>query len=270
MQGKYRWPEGIRCVAMITVDFDGPSHEVGRELRPLGINSWGRYSGRRGVQRYMDLFERNDIPSTFFVPGYDAECYPELVKEIAQRGFEVGAHGYLHEAWDLGEQEEELLTRTHRILTELTGKAPLGWRSPSGRKSGRTLPVLKSLGCIYDSSDKDYDLPYMVRMQGQRLDDMVSLPSSAYSLDDFPFYKFSCTPPSEVLDHWKDEFDTLYHENGYFMLMVHPRSGWGSGTPARAAIVEDLIRHIKGYEGVQFFSVGGLAQWCLEHQSHFE
>src|ERR1043166_6013997 len=137
---RYRWPEGVRCVAVFTVDFDGPSHETGRKLKPLGINSWGRYSGRRGVPRYLDLFEKHDIPATFFIPGFDAECY-------------------LHEGWALGDEEKELLARTHNILADLTGKAPVGWRSPSGRKTARTMRVLRELGYRYDSSDKDYDLP---------------------------------------------------------------------------------------------------------------
>ncbi len=270
MRGKYRWPDGIRCVVLLSVDFDGPSHETGRGLAALGVNSHGRYSGRRGVPRYLDLFEKHGIPATFFVPGYDAECYPELTRDIQRRGFEVGAHGYLHEAHELGEEEAELLRRSHRILSDLTGVAPVGWRSPSGRRSSRTLQVLKELGYRYDSSDKDYDLPYMVRLDGRRLTDMIEFPTSAFALDDFPFYRFSQTPPSEVLEHWKQEFESLYHENGYFPLMVHPRTGWGSGMPGRARVVEDMIRFIKQHAGVRFFSLSGLADWCLAHQADFE
>jgi peptidoglycan/xylan/chitin deacetylase (PgdA/CDA1 family) len=270
MQGKYRWPDGVRCAVCLTVDFDGPSHETGRKVAPLGVHSHGRYSGRRGVARYMDLFEKHGIPSSFYVPGYDAECYPDVVKEIHARGFEVGAHGYLHEGWELGDEEEELLRRSHGILTDLLGAPPLGWRSPSGRKSFRTVNVLKSLGYIYDSSDKDFDLPYRVRVDGKPVDGMIELPSSAYSLDDFPFYNFSRTPPSEVLEHWKQEFESLYHENGYFMLMVHPRTGWGSGSAARARVMEDLIHFIRDHDGVRFFDVRGLARWCLDNVSHFE
>jgi hypothetical protein len=52
--------------------------------------------------------------------------------------------------------------------------------------------------------------------------------------------------------------------------MVHPRSGWGSGTAARARAVEELIRHIRQYEGVRFFSVAGLAEWVQANHEHFE
>ena len=254
----------------MTVDFDGPSHETGRQLLPLGSNSIGRYSGRRGVRRYLDLFEKHAVPATFFVSGYDAECYPEVVQDIDRRGFEVAAHGYLHESWELGDDEPDLLRRTHDILVNLLGKAPVGWRSPSGRKSRRTIEVLQSLSYIYDSSDKDYDLPYVVQVDGQPVEGMIELPSSAYSLDDFPFYKFSLTPPSEVLTHWKQEFDTLYHEAGYFMLMVHPRSGWGSGIPSRARNMEEMILYAKQHQGVRFMGMAELAQWCLAHREDVE
>lgn len=270
MQFKYRWPSGVRCVCMLTVDFDGPSHEIGRKLRPLGVNSWGRYSGRRGVPRYLDLFEKHGIPSTFFVPGYDAEYYPDVVKDIHRRGFEVAAHGYLHEAWELGGEEEELLERTHNILSDLLGVAPVGWRSPSGRKTARTMRVLRKLDYVYDSSDKDYDLPYLVRLDGERLTEMVEIPNNTYSLDDFPWYKFSMTPASEVLTHWKQEFDSLYAEHGYFMLTFHPRSGWGSGGPARGAVIEEMIRYIKQHEGVRFLNLRELADWCLSNPNEFE
>ena len=264
-------PPDLRCAVTLGVDFDGPSHEVGRGIAPLGTHSWGRYSGRRGIPRIMEMLQRQGVPCTFFVPGYDAECHPELVKEMDRAGFEVAAHGYLHEAWDVPKEEETaLLRRTDDLLRQLIGKPILGWRSPSGRKTANTMHVLKSMGYLYDSSDKDYDLPYVVRVDGKPVEGMMELPSSAYALDDFPFYKFSMTPPSEVLAHWQQEFDTLYHENGYFMLMVHPRSGWGSGTPARARIMEDMIRFIKGYQGVRFFQVGELARWCLDNRQFFD
>ncbi|MGH8617313.1 MAG: polysaccharide deacetylase family protein [Burkholderiales bacterium] len=268
--GTRPWPDGVRCAVLLTCDFDGPSHEIGRGLRPLGINSWGRYSGRRGVARVLDLFERNAVPATFFVPGYDAECYPDVVRDIHRRGFEVASHGYLHESWALGDEEAELLARTHGILGNLLGTAPVGWRSPSGRKTARTLRVLHELGYRYDSSDKDFDLPYLARIDGTRRTDMVEFPNNTSVLDDMPLFRFSATPPSEVLTLWQREFDAIYAEHGYFILTFHPRSGWGSGSPSRVAIIDALIRYMQSFEGVRFYTLAGLADWCLAHHERFE
>lgn len=270
MIGKYRWPDGVRCVFCVSVDFDGPSHETGRKLHPLGVNSHGRYSGRRGVPRYLDLFQRLQVPATFFVPGFDAEVYPEVVRAMHRGGFEVAAHGYLHEGWALGDEEQELLKRTHDILSDLIGEAPVGWRSPSGRKTARTMRVLRELGYCYDSSDKDFDLPYMASVDGRRLSDMVELPNNTYSLDDFPWYKYSLTPASEVLAHWRQEFDSIYTEGGYFMFTFHPRNGWGSGLPSRARAVEEMIAYARRHEGVRFMSLRELARWCIANQTAFE
>jgi len=158
-----------------------------------------------------------------------------------------------------------LLERTHKLLTDITGIAPRGWRSPSGHKTARTLHKLRELGYVYDSSDKDFDLPYLLRYEGQEHDNYVCLPNNTSSLDDFPFYRVSYTPPSEVLTHWLQEFDAIYAEGGYFNLTVHPRVGYGSGSPARVAIVEKLIEYIKQHDSVHFVGMLELAQWCLKH-----
>jgi peptidoglycan-N-acetylglucosamine deacetylase len=263
------WPGGARCVVLITIDFDGPSNEVGKGLRPLGSDSAGRYSGRRGVQRHLDLLDTHKIRAAFFVPGYDAQCYPDVVREIAQRGHEIGAHGYLHEGVLLPpEEEKRRLIQTHEILSGLTGRPPLGWRSPSGQKTQNTLSVLQSLDYIYSSSDKDADAPYLLRSGRRR--PMVAIPNNTFSLDDFPWYKFSMTPVSEVLAQWRQEFDAIYADRGYFMLTVHPRSGWGSGTPSRSAALGELIRYIRQHSGVFFTTPSELASWCLRHAGDFD
>jgi peptidoglycan-N-acetylglucosamine deacetylase len=264
-------PDEFRCAVTLGVDFDGPSHEVGRGIAPLGTHSWGRYSARCGIPRHIEMLTRQGVPCTFFVPGYDAQCHPDTVRAIDAAGFEVAAHGYLHEAWDLGAEEETLLLhRTDEILRNLLGKPVLGWRSPSGRKTANTMRVLKALGYLYDSSDKDYDLPYRLRFGEAGEDCILELPNNTYSLDDFPFFKFSFTPPSEVLAQWKSEFDAIYASDRFMVLTVHPRSGWGSGTPARTWILEQMISYMKEHAGVRFFSSGQFARWCIDHPQHLE
>jgi peptidoglycan/xylan/chitin deacetylase (PgdA/CDA1 family) len=271
MNQRTNLPEDMRCVVLIGIDFDGPSHEVGRGIAPLGKHSWGNYSARCGVPRHMDMLDGHGIKGTFFVPGYDAERHPDTIARVDQRNFEVAAHGYLHEAWELGlEEEEALLRKTDRILRDVIGKPVLGWRSPSGRKSDRTMAVLKSMGYIYDSSDKDYDRPYRLRFGKDPDDVIVELPNNTYSLDDFPFYKFSHTPPSEVLGQWKSEFDAIYGHDRFFVMSLHPRAGWGSGTPSRTRALSDLITYMKGHDGVQFMDYRTFAQWCQQHHDNLE
>lgn len=259
------WPEGVKCAVCITIDFDGPSNDTGLKRLVMGRYSHGRYSAKRGIPRFLEIFKRQQIKTTFFVPGYDAEQHPDSVRAIVEHGHEVAAHGYLHESFDLGDEEPYYLRKSHKILSDLIGKPPVGWRNPGGGKSALTVTTLRELGYIYDSSEKDADLPFFPIIDGRQLDDFINLPDNTSSLDDFPFYRVSFTPPSEVLAHWKQEFDSLYREGSFFDLIVHPRMGFGSGAPSRAQVLEDLIVYIKGHPGVHFFTMEELAQWCLKH-----
>jgi peptidoglycan-N-acetylglucosamine deacetylase len=151
---QHLWPDGAACVVGLTLDFDGTSLERGRGQLPFGARSHGRYSAKCGIPRFVDMFARQNVPWTFYVSGYDAEESPDLVRDISRSGVEIGSHGYLHEGVDPGDAEPELLERTHKLLAEITGIAPRGWRSPSGHKTARTLRKLAELGYIYDSSDR--------------------------------------------------------------------------------------------------------------------
>ncbi|QHI98963.1 polysaccharide deacetylase family protein [Xylophilus rhododendri] len=264
-----RWPGGAQCAVVITVDYDGASNEAGRGWPALGIHSAGRYSARRGVQRYLDLLERRAVPCTFFVPGYDAERFPQSVRDIAAAGHEIGAHGYLHENFLLQPDEEvRRLGLTHRILGDLTGKAPRGWRSPGGQKTAVTLDTLQALGYAYDSSDKDSDMPYLLRMRDGG--SMVEIPNNTLSLDDYPWYAVSRTPVSEVQAQWCREFDAIHAAGGFYMLVVHPRASWGSGMPSRAHAVENVIRHIQQHPGARFMELQELADWVASDPSQYD
>ena len=56
----------------------------------------------------------------------------------------------------------------------------------------------------------------------------------------------------------------------FMVLTVHPRSGWGSGTPARTWIFEQMIEYMKGHAGVRFFSSAQFARWCIDNPERLE
>lgn len=98
----------------LTID-DGPSDDT----RPL-----------------LDLLDAHDAKATFFLVGERAAARPALVREIAARGHGIANHSQTHPQatfWALGptrmRQEVEACQRT---LTDITGRAPLWFRSVVG------------------------------------------------------------------------------------------------------------------------------------------
>ncbi len=253
----------VRAVVCVTVHVDGPAVEVGRKQFPsAGIHTAGRYAIRRGVPRHLEILARHAMPATFFACGYDVEHYPDTFRAILAAGHEIAAHGYLHEAWDLGEDEPALLEKTHTLIQRQLGVTPVGWCSPSGRKSHRTLPTLCRLGYCYDASEKDRDRPYLPAEGG---DGFVMLPNNTVSLDDYPFYFTGHSLAAEACDNWIEEFEALRQAEGYIHLTVHPKAAGGSGTPARAAAMDRFLAYVGAQPDVHCMTLAALARHCLAH-----
>ncbi|MGV6873209.1 polysaccharide deacetylase family protein [Pseudochelatococcus sp. B33] len=242
---------------------DGPAVEAGRNQNGLGIYSRGRYAVRRGLPRHLDILARHGVPATFFMCGYDAELYPELMRDVHRASHEIAAHGYKHEGFDLGDGEPALLAKTHAILSDCIGEAPVGWCSPSGRKSVVTLPTLRGLGYIYDASEKDDDLPYLATINGKIAEDFVILPNNTVSLDDAPLFVRGQATAEEAYRTWIEELEALVETEGYVHFTVHPRAGYGSGTPARAAAFDCFLKTACAVSGLGFLTLKDLARHCL-------
>lgn len=249
----------VRAVVCVTVHVDGPAVEVGRKQFPAGPHTAGRYAIRRGVPRHLEILARHGMAATFFACGYDVEHYPTTFHDILDAGHEIAAHGYLHEAWDLGEDEPALLEKTHRIIQRELGVTPVGWCSPSGRKSHRTLPALRRLGYCYDASEKDQDRPYLPADTA----DFIMLPNNTVSLDDYPFYFSGHCLAAEAYDNWVQEFEALRAAEGYVHLTVHPKAAGGSGTPARAAALDRFLTYLAAQPDVHVMTLAALARHCL-------
>ena len=86
------WPDGKRLAVMVTFDFDAESLQLarfkGKELY-FADRSRGEYGPDEGLKRCLDLLDRQGVESTFFIPGYVMEKYPEHVREIGRRGHDI-------------------------------------------------------------------------------------------------------------------------------------------------------------------------------------
>ena len=270
---RYTWSKNAKCAVTLSFEYDAESVEMGFKHNFLGSSSSGGFSPRYGVPRMLELLDKYGIKATFFVSGWDAERYPDSVETIARAGHEIAAHGYCFE--DLSKlqlkEEKEIFHKSHKILTDITGTPPRGFRSPAYAcaMSANSLSIARELGYVYDRSYLDDDLPYQIKIN-KKMVDMIEIPW-AWPLNDIVFMSppWSCglgvvVPPRTprwVLELWKDEFDSLYEEVGFFNLIVHPRD---MGRGSRMPVIEGIIHFIKTYDSVWFATCSEVADWCLK------
>jgi polysaccharide deacetylase family protein (PEP-CTERM system associated) len=120
---------------------------------------WAGYEERivPAARRLLAVLDEAGARATFFVLAYVAERQPELVREIAAAGHEIGTHGYSHafiyrQTPSLFREE---MRRSIDLLEEITTQKVLGHRAPFfsiTRQSLWALAVLGELGIRYDSS----------------------------------------------------------------------------------------------------------------------
>ena len=254
------WPGNTQCVAMLTFDVDGVSSWLNRNpdyINHPSLMSQAEYGPSVATPRILDILDAHAIKASFYIPGYVAETHVDLVKEIADRGHEVGHHGYMHESPSTlsAEEEKGVLERGSEILKGITGQAPVGYRSPGWELSEHSLDFLSSLGFQYDSSLMGDDAPYTVKAPATGKE-LVELPIS-WLLDDAPNFVYAPVAdrlgpmrgPDEVFANWAAEFEGLYRYGRSFNLTMHPQF---IGRPGRLLMLERLIDHIRQFPNVEF------------------
>ncbi|WP_319525821.1 XrtA system polysaccharide deacetylase [uncultured Desulfosarcina sp.] len=158
-------------------------------------NSWPKFESRveRNIQVILDLLQKRNIKATFFIVGWIAENYPQMVKKIYKQGHEIGCHSYWHrKVYDLKpESFREDTYRAKHTLEDIIGAPIKGYRAPSysiTKKSLWALDILAKLGFLYDSSifptyHDNYGIPdaprFAYKLEAQQ---MVEFPISTTRL----------------------------------------------------------------------------------------
>ena len=106
------------------------------------------------TRQLLQLFRRFEVKCTFFALGEIAEWYPDLIREIASQGHEIGSHGLNHvDMTVLGpETFRQHLRETGDALQRLTGERPTGFRAPNLVYEPWATRILEAEGFLYDSS----------------------------------------------------------------------------------------------------------------------
>ena len=105
-------------------------------LRPVvAPQDWPGFHSRieRNTFRLLDLLAECNVRATFFVLGWTADRYRELVRAIDQAGHELASHGYSHQLiYDQDRQAfRDDVGRGKDAIEQAVGKPVVGYRAPT-------------------------------------------------------------------------------------------------------------------------------------------
>jgi peptidoglycan/xylan/chitin deacetylase (PgdA/CDA1 family) len=272
------WPNGAKCAVAITFDMDSDSlihleHPTDGISRVSAL-SMLRYGPEVGVPRILETYKQLDMQQTFFVPAWCIENYPSVVKAMVGGGHEVAHHGYLHENPLDSSPEEELywLRRSIKIIENITGQRPRGWRAPLYNFSDNSADLLIEEGFLYDASLMGDDIPYVLKTDKGEL---IELPSH-WGMDDWPQfvqsmdldYMMPIKAASRGIEVFREEFDAMYEFGGLWVGVWHP---FATGRMARWRKVVELIEYMKSKGKVWFAKMEDIARHvrqCIDNGSY--
>ena len=145
-----------RVLAAITSDVD----TLEAIYKGQGCRRPGGYTHvelRMGLEHFQRFLEPYHAQATLFMVGNDFR-HPEnhdAIRSVAAAGHEIANHTYSHaqgfRLLTAGKKEEELV-RMEEWCQKVTGRRPVGFRSPGWNVGDDALPVLLRRGYKYDSS----------------------------------------------------------------------------------------------------------------------
>jgi polysaccharide deacetylase family protein (PEP-CTERM system associated) len=123
------------------------------------VDRWSVYEDRvvENCERLVELLGSAGVKATFFVLGYVADQFPELIKSIADSGHEIGLHSYYHQkVVNLSpDQFHEDLMQGLEAVEKASGVKVVGYRAPMfsiNQTRIWALEMLRDTGFMYDSS----------------------------------------------------------------------------------------------------------------------
>ena len=146
-----------------------PIYCVDTEEKKLSI-SFDAAWGSDYTLELLEILEKYNVKTTFFLVAFWIDKYPDMVKKIDECGHEIGNHSASHPNMSqLSEKKaEEELTITSNKIEKITGKRVNLFRPPFGDYNNRLMKTAERLGYYViqwdvDSLDyRDYGADVMV------------------------------------------------------------------------------------------------------------
>ena len=234
----------------------------------LPISQWSKFESRveQNTHVILDLFEKYDVKATFFTLGYIGEKFPELIKEIIDKGHEIASHSYSH--IDLRkhtkENIEKDLIKSINILEKIIGKKINGFRAPFfsiDQKSFSTMEIIakyfKYDSSIFPTKTPLYGIPNAPRFQYKLSLKNIIKEDKNGKLTEIPLstYKFPLIRNIPIaggfylrfLPYWliKKGIKKINLSNNRAMIYIHPKD------------IDEKMPKIKEYNWYYYYNLKG-------------
>ena len=124
-----------------------PVYSVERSDKVISVTFDASWGGDK-TRAILDLLDEYNAKATFFLVGIWVDKYPELVKEIAARGHEIGNHSDSHAHFTQisdSKIRQELDSCSDKIEA-LTGTRPTLFRPPYGDYNSKVITIVRDEG----------------------------------------------------------------------------------------------------------------------------
>ena len=201
-----------------------------------GVSEWITFESRihRNMETIFRILDNSKVSATFFVVGWIAKKYPEIIKQISDRGYEVGSHTYLHQL--VYSQDRNTfysdVERSIKTIEDCSGQKVRSFRAPGFSITKNNLwafEVLNELGITKDSSvfpagrahggfpSYDLAIPSIIDYNGIILKEF---PINTHTVLGKPFMfsggGYFRLLPYKIIENWTNQ-------SKYVMTYFHPR-----------------------------------------------
>ncbi len=156
-----------------------------------------------GMPILLDIYKKFNVKSTFYFVGDMAKKFPQVVKMIVPYGHEVASHGWTHEvdqAFDVlpFKTQVEHLTRSRKLLEDLSGQQVVSFRAPALRVNEHTPVALAEAGYLTDSSVASQRFDMFLSFGGIKKLNWLTAPRLPYKTDPNNLFKKGNGPIAEI------------------------------------------------------------------------
>ncbi len=222
------------------------------------------------VDRLLDILDRTDTRATFFILGWVAQKYPEVVRKIARK-YEIGSHTMHHGlVWqhDRRSFRKDLADSVH-LLEDISGRPVKYFRAPGfsiRRSEPWAFEVLHECGIEVDSSvfmarhahggmpSFGEPVPSIVESNGCRIKELPIVPHVVAGRGViFSGGGYFRLLPYPLIRRWTRTSD-------YLMSYIHPRD-LDPGQPVLEGL--SAVRRFKSYVGLNG-AAAKLERWLTD------